>query len=392
MTSTSTHQQSLENVGSETRPHMLEKGNELDSSCYIPNYIYDFVDACEYAKRYVGQKSQSTDPGFELSKLKRGPRDTKFLNSLQPEWTKYVTNVRLAKNLANVTYDALFDYLQHSSSSQSLAAYYVTHPPSVVDYDDDYQGDAICDDQEDSLTTTMMLLSHAITQRYSTPTNNRLRTYSNTRNQAIVQADRVDIQSKIVGNDGRYARRSSGTQGEPADNGNVQKETRNGNYFLEQMLLAEKDEAGIILTNEQHDFLLVDAFEIEELEDLRANICMMARIQQAYSDSEDGPSYDFAFISEVQNPTMSFMNPLYSQSDHEQTYHEQHEIVKTTIGNDQINSDIIFDDPNVEVNNGKVEHDKITHDQQDNAMELLARNTYKEAEKQLTLAKKVNQQ
>ncbi|GJU64464.1 hypothetical protein Tco_1246299 [Tanacetum coccineum] len=53
-----------------------------------------------------------------------------------------------------------------SSSSRSPPAYYVTHPPLEIDYDDDYQGEAICDDQEDSLTTAMMLLACAITQRY----------------------------------------------------------------------------------------------------------------------------------------------------------------------------------------------------------------------------------
>ncbi|GKG07096.1 hypothetical protein Tco_0330065, partial [Tanacetum coccineum] len=60
--------------------------------------------------------------------------------------------------------------------------------------------EAICDDQGDSLTTAMMLIAQEITQRYSIPINNRLRTYSNTGNQAIVQADRMDIQSKNVGN------------------------------------------------------------------------------------------------------------------------------------------------------------------------------------------------
>ncbi|GJV57222.1 hypothetical protein Tco_1458227 [Tanacetum coccineum] len=154
------------------------------------------------------------------------------------------------------------------------------------------------------------------------------------------------------------------------------------------MLLAKKDEAGVILSNEENDFLLADASEIEELEELSANICMIARIQKADSDSEDGPSYDSAFISEVQDPSTSFMNPLYSRGDHEQTYPEQQEIIKPTIGNDQINSDIIFDDPNVEFNDGKVKHDKNAHDRQDNAMELLARNACKEAEKQLLLAKK----
>nr|GEZ32799.1 hypothetical protein [Tanacetum cinerariifolium] len=38
--------------------------------------------------------------------------NTKFLNSLQPEWLKYVTQVRLAKRLTLDTFDDLFDYLQ----------------------------------------------------------------------------------------------------------------------------------------------------------------------------------------------------------------------------------------------------------------------------------------
>ncbi|GJZ34206.1 hypothetical protein Tco_0579642 [Tanacetum coccineum] len=36
----------------------------------------------------------------------------KFLNCLQPEWLKYVTQVRLAKRLTEDSYDDLFDYLQ----------------------------------------------------------------------------------------------------------------------------------------------------------------------------------------------------------------------------------------------------------------------------------------
>ncbi|GKF54407.1 hypothetical protein Tco_0161317, partial [Tanacetum coccineum] len=47
--------------------------------------------------------------------------------------------------------------------------------------------------------------------------------------------DRVDIQSRIVGNSSRYVKRTTGNQGELAENGNIQKETRNGNdkYVVE---------------------------------------------------------------------------------------------------------------------------------------------------------------
>ncbi|GJR25398.1 hypothetical protein Tco_1101630 [Tanacetum coccineum] len=52
---------------------------------------------------------------------------------------------------------------------------------------------------------------------------------------------------------------------------------RDSKYFMEQMLLAKHDEAGVILTNEQNDFLFVDASRMEEIEELSANICLMAR-------------------------------------------------------------------------------------------------------------------
>ncbi|GJR47055.1 hypothetical protein Tco_1315158 [Tanacetum coccineum] len=37
--------------------------------------------------------------------------NTKFLNALQPEWSKFMTNVKLAKNMYNTNYDQLYAYL-----------------------------------------------------------------------------------------------------------------------------------------------------------------------------------------------------------------------------------------------------------------------------------------
>ncbi|GKF83077.1 hypothetical protein Tco_0244733 [Tanacetum coccineum] len=100
--------------------------------------------------------------------------NTKFLNFLQPEWRKYVTIVHQNQSDKAISYDVLYDLLVqfephvlasrakkavknhdllaliaylnassshlHANSSYSPQSYYVTHPPSVVDYDDKYQG------------------------------------------------------------------------------------------------------------------------------------------------------------------------------------------------------------------------------------------------------------
>ncbi|GJT50681.1 retrovirus-related pol polyprotein from transposon TNT 1-94 [Tanacetum coccineum] len=368
--------------------------------------------------------------------------NTKFLNSLQSEWLKYVTQVRLAKRLTVDSFDDLFDYLQQfeklvnasrakklekshdplalvahtGSSSKNTSSYYVTHPTSVVDYDDEYQQDDVQTNSEDPLASAMLLLARAITQNFSNPTNNRLRTSSNTRNQAIIQGDRVNIQSRNSGNTGRNTRRAY-VQEEVVEGSNAQNETgnvqrtlrtsssgntstvqcyncsgkghyarncpkprvRDSKYFMEQMLLAKQDEAGVILTDEQNDFLFADASRMEEIEELSANICLMARIQPANNTSDAGPSYDSAFISEVQSSSIN--------ENKEQMYPTHTKIINSTIGDDQIDSNIIFDEPNGHVNSGSVEKD--THVPDLYALEQLARNAYLEAEKQQLFDQKV---
>nr|GFC32858.1 hypothetical protein [Tanacetum cinerariifolium] len=158
--------------------------------------------------------------------------NTEFLNSLHPGWLKYVTQARLAKRLTVDTFDDLFDYLQQfeklvntsrakklekshdplalvahtGSSSRNTSSYYVTHPTSVVDYDGEYQQDDIQTNSKDPFASAMLLLARAITQNLSNPKNNRLCTSSNTRNQAIIQGDRVNIQSRNSGNTRRNNR------------------------------------------------------------------------------------------------------------------------------------------------------------------------------------------
>ncbi|GKE06439.1 hypothetical protein Tco_1398457 [Tanacetum coccineum] len=194
-----------------------------------------------------------------------------------------MVNVSRAKKLEK-SHDPLALVAHTGLYSRNTSSYYVTHPTSVVDYDDEYQQDDVNTNFEDPLASAMLLLARTITQKISTPTNNRLRTSSNTRNQAIIQGDRVNIQTKNSGNAGRNNRRAYVQEkiveasNAPNKNGNVQRTLRtssSGNtltvqcynyigkgdyarnypkprvwdskYFMEQMLLAKQDEAGVIL-------------------------------------------------------------------------------------------------------------------------------------------------
>nr|GEX52608.1 hypothetical protein [Tanacetum cinerariifolium] len=304
----------------------------------IPNDIYNSMDACTLAKD-IWKRVKRPMRGTIQNKV---DRETRFTNKFDQfvaepgealvfQFEKLVNTSRAKKlekyhdPLVLVAYTGLF--------SRNTSSYCVTHPTSVVNYDDEYQQDDIQTNPEDPLASAMLLLTQAITQNFCNPTNNRLRTSSNTRNKAIIQGDRVNIQSRNSGNTGRNNRRAY-VQEEVVEGSNetrnVQRNlqisssrntstvqcyncsgkghyarncpksrVRDSKYFMEQMLLAKQNEAGVILTDEQNDFLFADASGLEEIKDLSANICLMARIQPTNNTSDAGPSYDFAFISEV---------------------------------------------------------------------------------------------
>nr|GEY32250.1 hypothetical protein [Tanacetum cinerariifolium]GFA92868.1 hypothetical protein [Tanacetum cinerariifolium] len=329
----------------------------------IPNDIYNLVDACKTAQemwerikrlmygsdvtnhvrysrlihefdKFIAKEGESLESMYErLTTLvnimdRNNVRpitvsiNTKFLNCLQHEWSKYVTMFHAKPSYSN-----------------SPQPYYVTHPASVIDYEEDYQGELQGDSQEDKLTTAMMLLARAITQKFSTPTNNRLRTSSNTKNQARVPRTesnprKENVQCYNYNEKGHYAH-------------DCQKpRVRDAKYFREQMLLAMKDEAESNLNAKENDFMLDNYFGDEILEELTT-----------------------AVFSEVNA----------SHKVHEQVNHVKRKTIIHTFDDDQIDSNIISDDPYVENNCGTSEDDSNAHDQYHD-IEILAYNVQREAE------------
>ncbi|GJU53509.1 retrovirus-related pol polyprotein from transposon TNT 1-94 [Tanacetum coccineum] len=154
--------------------------------------------------------------------------------------------------------------------------------------------------------------------------------------QAIVQGDRVNIQSKNFGNDGRNIRRSY-VQEEIIEGNNVQNDAGNIQRTLRATSsgTTANDEAGVILTDEHNDFLFAHASQMEKIEEL---------------------------------------------NNQEQKYSKQPKIINNTIGDDQIDSNIIFNEPNGDVNSGSVVYDNNV--QQQNTVLTKQLESYKEKESQ----------
>ncbi|GKA40757.1 retrovirus-related pol polyprotein from transposon TNT 1-94 [Tanacetum coccineum] len=119
--------------------------------------------------------------------------NTKFLNSLPPEWSKFVTDVKLVKDLHTSNFDQLHAYLEQ----HELHANEVRFVVPVF---------SLGDDPIACLNKAMAFLTAVASSRFPT-TNNQLRTSSNPRNQATIQDGRVTVQQV----QGRQGQNYSGT-------------------------------------------------------------------------------------------------------------------------------------------------------------------------------------
>ncbi|GKF16357.1 retrovirus-related pol polyprotein from transposon TNT 1-94, partial [Tanacetum coccineum] len=176
-----------------------------------------------------------------------------------------LVNILRAKNLEK-SHDPLALVAHTGSSSRNTSSYYVTHPTSMVDYEDEYQQDDVHTNSEDSLTSAML-------------------------NQAIIQGDSVNIQSRNSGNAGRNNRRAY-----------VQRTLR---------------------TSSSGNTSTVQCYNCSGKGHYARN---------SDNTSDAGPSNDSAFISEVQSSS--------NNENEEQMYPTNTKIINSTIDDDQIDSDL----------------------------------------------------
>nr|GFB28604.1 hypothetical protein [Tanacetum cinerariifolium] len=344
----------------------------------IPNDIYNSVDACKTAKKmwerikrlmygsnvtnhvrhsrlmdefdkFAAKEGESLESVYERltmlvnimdrNNIRHIPMsiNTKFLNCLQPEWSKYVTMASKAKR-ATRNHDPLA-LIAHSNVLHSLMQ--VLH---------------IQIHHNHTMNAGRQIKNQAFNARNENDERNQIgqrvpRTKSNPRKE--------NVHCYNCNEKGHYAR-------------DCQKpRVYDAKYFREQMLLAIKDEARSNHNAEENDFMLNNSFGDKTLEELTPVVIMMACIHPSDDNAVTKPNYDAKDVNEVNA----------SHKDHEQANHMKPKTIIHTYDDDQIYSNILFYDPYVENNGGKFKHDSNAHNQYHD-IHILAYNVQREAENQ----------
>ncbi|GJW20089.1 integrase, catalytic region, zinc finger, CCHC-type containing protein [Tanacetum coccineum] len=231
----------------------------------IPNDIYNSVDSCQTA-REMCLRVERLMQGTALNVVDRETRFNNEFDQFIDEPGESLVSVYNPKKLEK-THDTLA-LVAHTSSSRFSPAYYVTHPPSVIDYDNEYQGETFQNDLEDShfCNDATCLCNHSAQEIVKKEVELQGHSYMfKDRNcwrvaniQTEAENEQRNLRTSSSGNVTNVHCYNCNEKGHYARN-YPKLRIQDSKYYTEQMLLAKKEEAGVILSNEQNDFLLADA-------------------------------------------------------------------------------------------------------------------------------------
>ncbi|GJQ94119.1 hypothetical protein Tco_0005258 [Tanacetum coccineum] len=160
--------------------------------------LYDAFDKFAHIKGeslhqyYLRFTQLINDINIYKMKLEQFQVNTMLLNSLPTEWSKFVIDVKLVRDLHTTNFDKLHTYLeQHELHANEV----LNQQSHLVEFPQIDPGVAVLvfkqgDDPIDAINKMMSFLSTIITSRFPS-TNNQLRNSSNPRQQVTIHDERV---------------------------------------------------------------------------------------------------------------------------------------------------------------------------------------------------------
>nr|GEW44309.1 hypothetical protein [Tanacetum cinerariifolium] len=179
--------------------------------------LYDEFDKYAYRKGetlrdfYLRFSLLLNDMNMYNMKLEQFQVNTKFLNPLPPEWSKFVTDVKLSIFYPVTDTSSMINHNAYMASSLAPQIDYAPMVHNLLEYSPSETGLVVPvfqkgDDPIDAINHMMSFLTAVVTSSYPA-TNNQLKTSSNPHQQATINNGRVTIQP----NQGRQNSMSTGS-------------------------------------------------------------------------------------------------------------------------------------------------------------------------------------
>ncbi|GJU24861.1 hypothetical protein Tco_1163482 [Tanacetum coccineum] len=287
----------------------------------------------------------------------------KFLNNLQPEWSRHVTIIHQTKDLHIADYTQLYDFLKYNqkevddlraerlaktqdplalmANSNNPFNYPVFHPDlplSSMNMGQDRQMQMV---EGYSGNQFRQYVSQNVRNqnRYNVVQNVRNQVVQNAVQNSGIQNVRNQIGLIVVpgitnqnsnGNGNVVAARTEGNTirnngnqvrcynyrglGHLARNCTVRPRRRDATYLQTQLLIAQKEKAGIQLQAKEFDLMPAVA-NLDEIEEVNANCILMANLQQASTlgtQTDKAPIYDLNRLAEVPLSDNCYNNEIFN--------------------------------------------------------------------------------
>ncbi|GJY77611.1 putative reverse transcriptase domain, ribonuclease H-like domain, aspartic peptidase domain protein [Tanacetum coccineum] len=265
--------------------------------------------------------------------------NTKFVNNLPAYWGKYVTNVKQNMDISTTPYVQIYTHLkayephakktlkkQEQSTSIVDPLAYVAHTTSApaLSSPSTPSPQPTAQSPNDALMATMTQIANLLSgfQKQFPPTNNQLRTSSNSRTHATVHDGHIvtePVQRKAPGNVGNTGARGKKVicyncrgEGHVARQCKEPKRKMDSQYFKDKALLMEAKEKGDVLDAEAEAFLadVECTAPYDQPQALTTTNMFQANHEDAYdSDVDEGPNAAAAFMANLSS-TSATNNPV----------------------------------------------------------------------------------
>ncbi|GKB71412.1 retrovirus-related pol polyprotein from transposon TNT 1-94 [Tanacetum coccineum] len=399
----------------------LQQGESLNVQDVKTNLFWEFGkftsrdgESMEsYYSRFYKLMNELTRNNLQVTTMQV---NVQFLQQLQPEWSRFVTIVKQAEKIDTVSYHRLFDILKQfqlevndiraeriAKSANPLALLAAAQPYSDTYYQAPKpqrsnatssstrqsastrhkgkevakpitpQSESVSEEDSDpeqaqrdkEMQKNLALLAKYFKKLYK-PTNNNLRTSSNSRNKTEDTTPRYnnDNQSRQFGNQRTMtvagARETVGSQvvqqtgiqcfnckgyGHYAKECRKPKRVKDYAYHKEKMMMCKQAEQGVPLQAEQADWLEDTDEEIDEQE-LEAHYSYMAKIQEVSPEESSSTGQP---LEQVQNHDES------NVYDNVRRHSEQPESINDTYVLEKDDSNVTPDSSNICTNDNQVD-------------------------------------